>query len=390
MKSKRILLAGSVLCLLSVALSACATATPTPTPVPTKPAAAVPTKPAAAEQAKPAAKEVAKPAAKPAEKSAARAPLSPPVKVRYGANLAASDGPIYVALEKGYFKEEGIDVEITTFDTAAKMIPALSTGQLEAGGGGITVGLFNAFAREIGIRVVADRSGNAAGHEVDSFALRPDLADRVKDFKDMKGLKIALTAKGAPPHPELGKALAKGGLTTKDVEMIEMPWPDAIAALTNKAVDMVIFSEPFSTQVVEQGVAIDWKRVHPDIDPDRKNGVLMYGPQFVQSQPEAARRFMIAYIRGIRTYLDAMDKNVGKDEVINILVKNTTIKDRAVYLKMKTPGFDRNGYASIKQLVDDQNFFVGEGLIKLDQKADVNKMVDNSYVEYALSVVGKE
>ncbi|MCL5958528.1 MAG: ABC transporter substrate-binding protein [Chloroflexi bacterium] len=318
------------------------------------------------------------------------APLNPVAKVRYGDLANTSDGPTYVAIEKGYFKEQGIEVELTNFQSGAKMITSLAAGQLDVGGGAVSVGLYNAFARGINIKVVADRAKNGPGHDFNTLAIRKDLADRVKDFKDLKGFKIAVSGIGAAGHAQLGAALAKGGLTTKDIDMIEMPWPDMLVALSNKAIDGGILSEPFSTQAVEKGFAVIFKRVHPDIYPDHQVGVLMYSPQFADSRPQVAKQFVMAYIKGIRAYMDGFDKNVGKDEIIKILTQHTPLKDPAIYNKIRSPGFDRNGYVRVEHLVKDQDYYVQEGLIKPNEKANIDKLVDNSYVEYALSILGKQ
>lgn len=394
MKAKSYLRVGLVTVVtVTLFLAGCAAPAP-PTPVPTKAPAAQPTKPPAVEAPKPVEKAAEKPADKPVAKAPAKtampAPLSPIVKVKVGDVASTSDGPIYVAMGKGFFKELGIEVELVTFDTAARMIPGLAAGQMDIGGGAISAGLYNAYVRGVPIKIVADRGRNITGHEFASLAIRTDLVEKVKDYKDLKGLKIAVSGKGAGGHAQLGKALAKGNLTSKDIDLIEMSWPNMVASFANKALDGGLLIEPFVTQVAERGVAVNWKRVHPDFYPNHQVGVLMYAPQFVQSQPEVARRFMIGHIRGIRAYMDAFSKGTGKDDIIKILTQYTSMKDPAAFQKVKISGFDRNGYLLVQHLIDDQDYYVSEGLIKPNEKADVNKMIDYSYVEYALGILGKE
>ncbi|MBI4320314.1 MAG: ABC transporter substrate-binding protein [Chloroflexi bacterium] len=372
-----------------VLLAGCAAPAP-PTPAPTKQPVVEPTKPVAKEAAKPVDKPVEKAVEKAAPKVAMPARLVPAVKVRMGDQATASDGPMYVALEKGYFLEQGIDLELTSFDSSAKVIPAIAAGQLEAVGAGSGPGLFNAYYRGIDIRVVADRARNVPGHEFATLTMRADLQDRVKDFKDLRGLKISVASKASVSLPQIAKALAKGGLTTKDIDLVEMPFMDSLAAFANKGIDGALLIEPFGTQAADRGLAFNWKRVHPDFYPNHQAGVLMFGAEFHQRQPEVARRFVIAYIKGIRAYMDAFDRNADTDAIINVLTKYTSLKDPAVYRKVRTPGFDRNGYVFVQHLIDDQNLYVDEGLMKPNEKIDMNKLVDHSYVEYALSILGKQ
>ncbi|MBI4319569.1 MAG: ABC transporter substrate-binding protein [Chloroflexi bacterium] len=365
------------------------TATPPPPP-PAKPVATTAPQPAkpAAEATKPVAKDAAKPT--PRSKDVALAPLSPPVKVKYGNPGRDSASAVYVALEKGYFKEQGLDLELTPFDASGSVIPPLAAGQLDSANAAVTAALFNAVARGISVSAVADSGRNATGHEYNTLAVRRDVAERVKDFKDLKGLKIAIVSKNGPGYVQIAKALAKGGLSLKDADIVTMPFPDMLAAFANKAIDAGILSEPFATQGAEQGLFVNWKSAHPDFYPNHQVGVVMFAPNFTQRQPEAAKRFIIAYIKGIRAYVDGFDRNVGLDEIISILMKHTPLKDPAVYRKVRSPGFDRNGYIFTQHLIDDQNFYVEQGLIKPDERADVSKLVDNSYVEYALSILGKQ
>src|SRR3981081_4786752 len=87
-----------------------------------------------------------------AAQTAKLAPLDPPPTVRVGTVNQASDAGLYVALEKGYFAELGLKVELVTFTNAATMIAPLGGGQLDVGGGAVSAGLWNAGLGKGGIR----------------------------------------------------------------------------------------------------------------------------------------------------------------------------------------------------------------------------------------------
>src|SRR5437764_15310016 len=67
--------------------------------------------------------------------------------IRVGTTNSSSDAPLFIAEKKGYFKQEGLQVEFTSFDSAARMIAPLGAGQLEVGAGSPAAGFFNAAAR---------------------------------------------------------------------------------------------------------------------------------------------------------------------------------------------------------------------------------------------------
>src|SRR5262249_56672350 len=72
-----------------------------------------------------------------------------------------------------------------------------------------------------------------------SLMVRKDLVDsgQVRDYRDLKGLTIAMAGPAAAPEIEVAKALEKGGLTLADVNLTIVSFPDMIAAFPNKAID---------------------------------------------------------------------------------------------------------------------------------------------------------
>src|SRR5262249_6140017 len=82
----------------------------------------------------------------------APAPLSPPVPVKVGDAGTVAHRGIYIGLERGYFADEGLEVELVPF--TGDQIPALLTGDLHVGNGGATPALFNAAQRGVGVKIV--------------------------------------------------------------------------------------------------------------------------------------------------------------------------------------------------------------------------------------------
>jgi NitT/TauT family transport system substrate-binding protein len=80
--------------------------------------------------------------------------------ITVGATSSTSDAPIFIADKKGYFREEGLDVKVVNFRSAADMVAPLGAGQIEAGAGSASAGLYNAVARGIRIKIVADKASS--------------------------------------------------------------------------------------------------------------------------------------------------------------------------------------------------------------------------------------
>jgi len=77
--------------------------------------------------------------------------------VKLGDLAAISNAAVYIAIEKGFFKEQGVVTEIANFASAAKQVPALVAGELEVSVGSASAGLFNAVAQQAPFRIVADK-----------------------------------------------------------------------------------------------------------------------------------------------------------------------------------------------------------------------------------------
>ena len=172
-----------------------------------------------------------------------------PIVVNVGAASTTSDAPIYIADKKGYFREEGLEAKVTNFRSAADMVAPLGIGQLDAGAGSASAGLYNAMLQGIRIKIVADKASSAPGYGATKILVRKDLVDsgRFKTIKDFKGMKFAMNAPGVSNTATLNALLKSAGLKYSDVETANLPFPDHVAALSNKAVDASASVEPGPT-----------------------------------------------------------------------------------------------------------------------------------------------
>jgi NitT/TauT family transport system substrate-binding protein len=106
---------------------------------------------------------------------------------------------------------------------------------------------------------------------------------------------------------------------------------------------------------------------------------------------EIAQRFMTAYLKGVRFYNDAIRDGhfagPNAEELIDILVKETRYKDAALYKNMVPNGCDPDGKVDRPSLETDLAFWRANKFVE-DDKIGVADVLDNSYVEAALKIVG--
>jgi len=314
-----------------------------------------------------------------------------PIPVTVGTANSATDIAVYVAEKKGYFKEEGLAVNFIAFDSAAKMIAPFASGDLDVGGGGTSAGLYNAVARGIDIKIVADKNHTPPGQGIQPLLVRKDHVEsgRYKTIADLKGMKISTAAPGSAASTTLDRALKMGGLKITDVDQVYMGFPQQAIALANKAIDAAFTAEPSATQAVNSGSAV---RVMGDdeIYPMHQLAVVFYSGSFIKKKPEAARRYMRAYLRGVRYYNDAIvnGRLVGErgDEIIAIFSEKIPLKDNGLYRTLIPPATNPDGKVQIASLREDLEFFRAAG--DIESKVTLEQALDTSFAEAAVAELG--
>jgi NitT/TauT family transport system substrate-binding protein len=309
-----------------------------------------------------------------------------PDKVRVGAYASVSDAALYIALDKGYFAEQGIAAEITQVNTGTEMMTQLATGDLDASGGAPGAGLYNAVRQGMEFKIVADKGSSLPGHGYFAFVVRKDLADKIKQPSDLRGRLLAVTGYGAGANSEvtISRLLDAGGVKETEVNQVNMQFADILVALGTGKVDVGVLVEPLVTQAVDKGVGLVWKRAD-EIYPNQQYGALMYGPGIIK-RPDVAKRFMVAYLKAARFYSDALAGRASRDELVAILTKNTSVKNPALYRDMVFPGIDPDGTLNVAGMEADVKWWVAAGRMK--QNVPVAKMIDASYAKDAVKELG--
>ena len=324
--------------------------------------------------------------------AALASPATAADQIKIGISRTISDAGYYIADAKGFFRDEGLEVSIIGFNSAAQMIAPLGTGELEVGGGTVSAGVYNAVGRGILIRIVADQASIRPGYGYSSLMVRKDLVDsgRYKTFADLKGMKVAIGAPGTGTASALNEALKKGGLKYSDVDVVYIGFPEHLPTYRNKGIDASITNEPTMTRAIEESVAV--RVAGNDVTyPDQQTAVTFFSDHFIGGRRDVAERFMRAYLRGVRMYNDALkDGRLAgpkADEVIAILVKHTTIKDEGMFRRMVPSYCNPDGEVNVASLRKDLDFFRELGLIE-KKDVSVDGVVDVSFAKAAVAKLG--
>ncbi len=301
-----------------------------------------------------------------------------PVVVRVGVLGVISDAGLYVAMERGYFQDEGIRVGLQVFGSGAKMVPALVAGELDAAGGTAAAGLYNAIASGMDFKVVADKGQNRPGHEFTTLVVRKDLLDSgaVKSVADLKGRRIALLpGQGVVTQYILGRTLEHAGIPWNGVERVDIAAPNQVTLLANRQVDAAVTVEPFAARAERAGAARRYP-VGEEVKALERTqaAVFMYSGKFLAGRRDVAGRWMQAYVRGLRF---VNEKGIKSDEVIGMLTKH--VRASAEDIRASWPPYlAPDGRPDVASLVAQQEWYLKMGMV--EKRVPIEKVVDLSFL----------
>lgn len=316
------------------------------------------------------------------------------VDVEAGITNSLSDALLYVAKDKGYFKDEGLDVRLRPFKSAGEMIPYLAAGHLAVGAGAPSAGFYNGIARNIDIKIVADKGELVTGYDYMPLLVRKQLVDsgRVKSVADLKGLSVAEPAPGTATASTASAELAAHGLTYGDIKHTFLGFPDHVAALQNGSIDAAFTTEPAATKALASGAAVKLAD-STEVYNRQQLAVLLYSGDFPKEQPAAAQCFMDAYAHAAHDYSAAVQggkwAGPGVDQIADIIAKN--VKSDPAAIKKTVPSYvDPKAALNVASLKKDYEFFVKDGLYQGKSDIDFDSLVDTSFVDKAAQAAPEE
>jgi NitT/TauT family transport system substrate-binding protein len=310
--------------------------------------------------------------------------LAQDTTLRVGLARSTSNAAELMAIERGYFKEYGIKLEIEDLDSSANAIALLAQNRFQIVAGGISAGYFNALEKELPITIVTDRVSTPIGH---NLMLRPDLKDQVKDIRQLKGKVLASNGPGSVSTYEMGKILETVGLTINDVELKILPFTQMGVAFTNKAIDGAIVIPPFVWQFEEQKLAVPFADVDKIVEPRPMTiAVIMVNSDWAKKNPDVARNYVTAWLRGARDYCQAYHGGSTRDAVVNVLVSSGTERRPELLHKYPWPARSPDGRVNVASMLDIQSWYAKNKLSHAQFPAE--RLVDTSYVDFAIQKLG--
>jgi NitT/TauT family transport system substrate-binding protein len=178
------------------------------------------------------------------------------LKAKIGVLRLSSSAPVFIAQDKGYFREAGLDVELKFFDAAQPIAVATTSGDVDFGITAFTAGLYN-LAGKGTLKVIGGMSREKAGYPlIGYFASNNAYAAGLKTPKDLAGKRVAVTQVGSSFHYSLGLLADKYGFKLSDVKVVPLQsLSNAAAALKGETVDAALLPAPTARPLMETGGA---------------------------------------------------------------------------------------------------------------------------------------
>lgn len=292
-----------------------------------------------------------------------------------------SSAPLFIAMDKGFFAEENLEVEPQWFDAAHPIAVSTASSKVDVGATGITASLFNMAASGQKLAIVADKGREQKGYSSSALIVTTDNYNKgVTSLEALKGKRVGITQKGSTFHYMIGRMLETKGMSLDDVQLIPLGKLSAVmAALESKQIDAAILNEPNISKVQRAGYGKMVVQVG-DLIPYQTSAVF-YSPEFVKKE-DVAVRFMKAYNKAVNYYYDAAiaKKDAKKlDEVVTIVSKY--VKAPVEDIKLGLPYIDRDGKLLSSDIATQIEWYASHGMLK--GKLDASQVANTSFLEKA-------
>jgi NitT/TauT family transport system substrate-binding protein len=218
-------------------------------------------------------------------------------EVTVGIIPIADVGPVYLGIDKGFFREEDLDVELQPFEGGAAVIPAVAKGDVQFAFGN-AVSLAFAQQRGIDFQYVTEGVQGGATEQDSTNGLIVHGESDIRTPQDLEGKTFAVNALNSLGEVTIKTALEKEGVDVSDLKFVEVPFPDMIPALERKQFDVAWATEPFISGALAAGHR---KILDPMVATHPRLTLAAYfaSTDFIEGEPEVVAQFERAMNRSL-------------------------------------------------------------------------------------------
>ncbi len=276
-------------------------------------------------------------------------PAIPPV-LKFGTIPVLQSLPIFVAAEKGFFKEQGLQVEIILFNSAMEKDIALSSGQIAGYFGDIMTPLVLQ-SNGIDVKIVAATFNTS--NEQRMFAILTSPLSKNKNLEEVARQGIA-TSSNAIPEYLIVRLLQSQKINKNNIKLIDVKnIPIRLQMLMSNQVSAALLPEPLATLAEKKGA----KALIDDRAQGLSTTVLAFSDKYLKMYPQVVKSFHVA----MRKAAEYINKNPR--EVRTIMNRECRIPE-PLQGTFPIPEFPQLTIPSEKQVTDVYNWLREKQIIK--------------------------
>jgi NitT/TauT family transport system substrate-binding protein len=216
---------------------------------------------------------------------------SGPTRLKVQETAGVPSAFVGFGIEKGFFRDRQLDIELDAAQGGAATIPALVSGDVQVGGSNV-VSLLIAASRDLPIQVIAPgTSAQESGKDFGALLVGKDSG--IRDARDLEGKKIAVNTLNNIAEIVVKAAVEEEGADPSRLRLIEVPFPEMGATLANGDVDAAFSIEPFVTATVREGARI-LNYSYVVTEPGMQVGAMAVSREFAEENGDVVERFRAA------------------------------------------------------------------------------------------------
>jgi NitT/TauT family transport system substrate-binding protein len=306
------------------------------------------------------------------------------------AQRIGGNGPLFYAVARNYFRDEGVVVELKFFAAAQQGANALATGQADLAAIELSAPVMN-FAGAGAIKAIAGQAREKTNFEGNSLlASNGAAAGGLRDIKDLADRSLAIPQLGSVYHYQAAQLAAARGIDIKSVTFKPMQSVEAVSAtLSAGQADAAILPADYARSLIaaSQGKDVTWVSVVSEA----QLGALFASPRSIETKRPVIEKFIRAYQRGANDYAAVLltrsrfnkrvlneRSNEGAMAIAPFLYPNDSPQKAAALIEAAAPYADPQARLDVADFLKQFAWFKAQGLI--DSSAEASKALDLTFV----------
>ena len=222
------------------------------------------------------------------------------IKGKLGYMKIVDNAAMFMAMEKGFFKSEGLELETVPMAGGAVIVQGVTSGDLQFGWTNM-ISLYQAHVEGFDFKLVAGGATNVKSAK-ESHTIQVLKTSAVKGAKDLEGKTVAVNTLNNIVHLMAMAWIDKNGGSSGKVKFVELPFPQMEAALSGGKVDAISVHEPFATAALAKGMSRVLAQPWGEVLPKFLIASWFASEKWIAKNKESAQ----AFVRAINLGIDAV------------------------------------------------------------------------------------